>query len=340
MYLTDTELKNLLPKFDFKFDEINESFDADAQIQPCSIDLRLDNVFWKFKGVGEIDLMQSKSIGRTPSRYWEKIILTHGKHITIKPGEILLGRTLEIFTIPDKYAGKIEGRSSFSRLGIAVNVNGGFINPGWTGHKSLQLVNYNKNTIRLYPKIPICQLLVSELNVIPENSYGNDIIQSKYMHGDGGPSYWWRDKRIESLRKALIASNISVELQNRLIEKLGPQEIEVMDRFNLFINRSKLSKLNNVEEVLKNFIDTETKRHKLQKILVNSPRVLFAGFLTLTLKFAHDLFISGLSNYLWYFIITLSLCIIMLIGLIYSFTYPTKKYINWDDLNRIDEIKH
>src|SRR5205085_4347843 len=120
--------------------------------------------------------------------------------IVLKPSEMLLGRTYEIFTIPKDHAGKLEGRSSFARLGLAVHCSADFINPGYRGHMPLQLINFSRSSIRVFPLIPICQLILVRLSSTPTRVYGDRELSSKYMDDDGGPSYWWRDKRIKSLK--------------------------------------------------------------------------------------------------------------------------------------------
>ena len=47
MYLSDKDIHGKLPELDIDCENPDYPFDANAQIQPCSIDLRLSNVFWK-----------------------------------------------------------------------------------------------------------------------------------------------------------------------------------------------------------------------------------------------------------------------------------------------------
>lgn len=116
---------------------------------------------------------------------------------------MLLGRTYDSFTIPPTLAGKLEGRSSFARMGLATHCSADFINPGYRGKMPLQLVNFGRTTIRLVPFVPICQLIFIQVSSHPERLYGERELSSKYMDDDGGPSYWWRDKRVKELQAAL-----------------------------------------------------------------------------------------------------------------------------------------
>jgi deoxycytidine triphosphate deaminase len=83
-----------------------------------------------------------------PRRHWRKILLGAGESIKLRPGEMILGRTFEAFSIPRSCAGKLEGRSSFARMGLAIHCSADFINPAWRGRMPLQLTNLGASSIR------------------------------------------------------------------------------------------------------------------------------------------------------------------------------------------------
>jgi deoxycytidine triphosphate deaminase len=203
MYLADQDLKALLPELQFKTAHPKHVFEPDSQIQPCSIDLRLDNVFWLQRWGQQIDLRRTSLLEQQPRRHWEKRRLSDGQSITLRPREMILGRTYESFRIPAGFAGKLEGRSSFSRMGLAIHCSADFINPGYGGHMPLQLINLGTHTIKVYPYLSVCQLIVIKLSSKSARLYGDDDLHSKYVDDDGGPSFWWRDKRIRALQTAL-----------------------------------------------------------------------------------------------------------------------------------------
>lgn len=92
-------------------------FDADEQIQICSIDLRLSTEFWRQKKVPyPIDLHKSKLAELSPRRHWKKLVLTPSKSITLQPNEFILGHTYEKFSIPEMYAGKVNTRKFFCKI--------------------------------------------------------------------------------------------------------------------------------------------------------------------------------------------------------------------------------
>jgi deoxycytidine triphosphate deaminase len=231
MYLCDKDIIARLTEMAVECDDPSGSFSPESQVQPCSIDLRLSNVFWEPQKGRPVDLRKSSLLELKPRRYWRRIVLRPTEHITLKPGRLLLGRVCEKFTVPRDCAGKIEGRSSFSRLGVGIHCTGDFINPGYRGHMPLELVNYSPNPIRIFPFVPICQVMLVPLSGLPERRYGEKELQSKYMDDDGGPSYWWRDKRIRTLQKAFHNAQVELHVQEEVLAAVGIQQPEVIERF-------------------------------------------------------------------------------------------------------------
>ena len=84
-----------LGELNFEYSNKNHPFDDSKQIQPCSVDLRLDNIFWKprrrSKLLMSIDLRKSQLLELSPRHYWKDIILRDEEYIEIKSGEFILG---------------------------------------------------------------------------------------------------------------------------------------------------------------------------------------------------------------------------------------------------------
>src|SRR5581483_240491 len=119
MLLCDRDLRQLLPQMQFETGDHRRPFNPQEQIQPCSIDLRLDRCFWEPKKPSwfpAIDFRDAQKGQVVSSRLWQRRWCKLGEGITVKPGRMILGRTLEKFTVPNGYAGKLEGRSTFARL--------------------------------------------------------------------------------------------------------------------------------------------------------------------------------------------------------------------------------
>lgn len=265
MYLSNDDIKGRLQEINFETYNSSHPFKDDIQIQPCSVDVRLSDVFWQPLKGKTVDLRKSRLLEISPRMLWKKRIIKDGEYISLKPGEMLLGRIYEKFTVPKDCACKIEGRSSFARLGLGIHCTGDFINPGYRGHMPMQLVNSSPHTIKIFPFIPICQLIFVKLSNTPSKLYGEEELQHKYEDDDGGPSYWWRDKRIKSLQKRFQEVDISLEIQERILEKIGVQDPEIIERMEKFVSKTQSANLQNADFILEEFIKKEQKNRIIWK---------------------------------------------------------------------------
>ena len=69
----------------------------------------------------------------------------------------MLGSTYEVVTLPDDVAARVEGKSSLGRLGLLTHATAGFVDPGFSGHVTLELANVATLPIKLYPGMKIGQ---------------------------------------------------------------------------------------------------------------------------------------------------------------------------------------
>ncbi len=82
--------------------------------------------------------------------------------------------------------------SSLGRLGLLTHSTAGFLDPGFTGHVTLELSNVANLPITLYPGMRIGQIAVFQLTTPAERPYGSTGVRSKYQ-GQRGPTpsrYW------------------------------------------------------------------------------------------------------------------------------------------------------
>ena|ERR1035437_9917922 len=273
MYLADTDLQALLPAMGITPEAPDPCFAV--QVQSASIDLRLSCVFWRPLRRFTIDLRRPKLLELEPRRYYRKTVLRDGESVLLRPNSLLLGRTMEEFKIPNGFAGELTGRSSFARLGLMVNATGGFINPGWKGHMPLQLMNLGPNPIRLVAGIPVCQLRVVRLTGDAERPYGHQGLNSLYLNDDGGPSYWWRDKRIQELHAKLSELSVEARIQQDLNAAIGTREPEVVERLEKSIDQLHLSELQHADTILEAFAKKEERRRAIRRWSINLSRALF-----------------------------------------------------------------
>lgn len=275
MYLCDKHLLEKWPELDLVCDNSDCATECRDNVQPSSIDMCLSNVFWEPTKRKPIDLRKSALLELAPRRYWKKRVLRKNEHITLKPGKLLLGRLAAKLTIPRDCAGKIEGRSSFARMGLGVHCTGDYINPGYRGHMPLELFNFSPNPIKVFPFLPICQLKLVRLSGKPNRVYGDVVLASKYMDDDGGPSFWWRDKRIGMVQKIFSEKSVALFVQEQLLKKLGVQEPEIIERFEDFVQRRPDIGEENADVLLEEFTESEERLKRRDSIVKGFAKVLF-----------------------------------------------------------------
>ena len=163
-----------------------------ALLQPSSIDVRLDRYFRVFDN--------SKYTHIDPSVQQDDLTalveVQDGEAFVLHPGEFVLASTLEVITLGDQLAGRLEGKSSLGRLGLLTHSTAGFIDPGFSGHVTLELSNVANLPIKLWPGMKIGQLCIFRLSSPAEHPYGSAVYGSRYQ-GQRGPtpsrsSHNWR----------------------------------------------------------------------------------------------------------------------------------------------------
>jgi deoxycytidine triphosphate deaminase len=232
-----------------------------------------------------IDLGRSNMHVLDPIRDWKRVEVSEGQFITIRPGQTVMTRVYERFRMPDDCAGKIEGRSSFARLGLAVHCTGDFINPGWEGYMPLQLSNVGPYPLKIGPYFAICQLMLVKLASPPERSYGDSELRSKYVNDDGGPSLWWRDARVEQLQQRLGKTNAHEAIRQAIVERVRFESTEVLARFQRDIDRQRVGQIENADEVLEAFALRENRRRLFDRLLMGLPAMCAAAWLASLLSF-------------------------------------------------------
>ena len=130
-----------------------DPFDA-SMVQPSSVDVRLDKLFRVFNNTRYTHIDPSKQQDELTSL----VEPAEGEPFVLHPGEFVLGSTLELTTLPDYLAGRLEGKSSLGRLGLLTHSTAGFIDPGFSGHITLELSNVANLPITLWPGMKIGQL--------------------------------------------------------------------------------------------------------------------------------------------------------------------------------------
>jgi len=78
----------------------------------------------------------------------------------LAPAETVLGITRERIKLSSDICGWLEGRSRFARLGLAIHVTAGFVNPGVENHQVLEISNLSGRVLELHAGTRICQIIL------------------------------------------------------------------------------------------------------------------------------------------------------------------------------------
>jgi len=154
-----------------------------TMVQPSSVDVRIDRYFRLFDNhkYPVIDPAQEQpDLTRLVEVDPDEAFVLH-------PGEFVLASTYELVTLPDDVAARLEGKSSLGRLGLLTHSTAGFIDPGFSGHVTLELSNVATLPIKLWPGMKIGQLCFFRLSSAAEFPYGSAVHGSRYQ-GQRGPT--------------------------------------------------------------------------------------------------------------------------------------------------------
>ena len=164
-------------------------------VQPSSVDVRLDKFFRLFDNhrypyidpaAEQPDLTRLVEVGGSAGTSAASGDTAEDRFV-LHPGEFVLGSTLETVTLPDDLAARVEGKSSLGRLGLLTHATAGFVDPGFSGHVTLELSNVATLPIMLWPGMKIGQLCFIRLSSPAENPYGSAAYGSHYQ-GQRGPT--------------------------------------------------------------------------------------------------------------------------------------------------------
>lgn len=190
MLLSDRDIRRELAAGRIRIDP-----SEDMLVQPASVDIRLDRYFRLFDNhkYPVIDPAEEQT------ELTRLIAVDPDEPFVLHPGEFVLGATFERVTLPDDIAARLEGKSSLGRLGLLTHSTAGFVDPGFTGHVTLELSNMATLPIKLWPGMRVGQLCFFQLSSRVEHPYGSKAYGSHYQ-GQRGPTAsrsWMNFSRID-----------------------------------------------------------------------------------------------------------------------------------------------
>lgn len=146
--------------------------DMEKAIQPATIDMRLSDEFMWFPPThGPVDIIERK-VDMESARM--------GGY-RLEPGSFVLGSTIERVHLGDRIAAKVEGKSSLGRIGLAIHITAGFIDPGFNGRITLEFANVSPCPIILRQGAYICQVAFYECSSRAIRPYGTKGLGSRYQ---------------------------------------------------------------------------------------------------------------------------------------------------------------
>ena len=164
MILSNNDIRAEIERGGLKFDPMVEH----NQFAASSIDLRLSEVFTRpsIPGPG-ISIAVDPEVSSPEAafrQYGEEIIVPDGEKFALRPGDFILGYTLERVELPDYLAARIEGRSRLARFGVSIHQTAPTVHANFRGQLRLEISNVGPFTILLQPGTRFCQLIIERLS--------------------------------------------------------------------------------------------------------------------------------------------------------------------------------
>lgn len=136
------------------------------QINPASLDLTIgmkyrravkcsDDVTYGFKHEKEAEFYSGE-------KYWKKCSAKSG-FILLQPGDAVLACTREFIRMPLNVSGQIFTKSTLGRMFIN-HMMAGFVDPGFEGRLTLELVNEGPHCVKIPVGARVVQMILSKLD--------------------------------------------------------------------------------------------------------------------------------------------------------------------------------
>ncbi len=137
-----------------------DPFDEQA-LDAASYDMTLYPQIRVFtEGLNEIDLMDMAEDAHALMDITRIVDIPPERYYLLKPGELVLGMTVEKLSLAPNIAGSLEGRSRFARMGLMVHVTASFLQPGIKNTRQIfEIFNASRNAIKLRSGVRIAQVV-------------------------------------------------------------------------------------------------------------------------------------------------------------------------------------
>jgi dCTP deaminase len=181
------------------------------QLHPVSFDLRLGTEFIVFENSGKahldpLEMPRDANVFNLPhseARFVKR--LTPSDEFVLHSHEFALGSTLEYVRLPNVLAGRLDGRSTWARLGIQVHSTAALVHPGSRGVITFELLNVSMLPIKLYVGMRIAQVNFYRLSPDIIRSYDSIPTAKHSGHVRASPSAYWKDPEFDIIRRRIAA---------------------------------------------------------------------------------------------------------------------------------------
>lgn len=174
MMLSDREIRTLIQGKEIGYTPFDEKF-----VNPASVDMtlspmvRLPNYLTDWIDVADVQ-----------PDHTELHEMDAEGGLRLDPGDFILACTNESVELPDDIVARVEGKSSIGRLGLAVHITAGFIDPGFAGQITLEVANLAPWAITLRPNMRIAQIAFQRMSEPAHDPYGG----VGHYQGQNGPT--------------------------------------------------------------------------------------------------------------------------------------------------------
>jgi dCTP deaminase len=164
MVLSDKEILKALLRNELIITPISNAI----QIGSSSVDIRLGTRFKYLKIVRQthFNISDIRKLEEEINEYSEEIKLGSSEPFILHPKEFVLGSTLEYIELPRNLTARLEGRSTWGRVGLQIHSTAGLVDPGFKGCLTFELHNLGKLPLPLFPGVRIGQLVFYTINEV------------------------------------------------------------------------------------------------------------------------------------------------------------------------------
>lgn len=161
-------------------------------MQPASVDIQLGNEIMMYRTWHLFDQYAKRDLPPLSPHVEMNLdeemvhqVLQPGESFLLEPGEFILASTLQYVSLAPDIQAQVNGKSSLGRMGLVVHATAGFVDPGFSGHLTLEMTNLNQRVLALEPGMRIAQLSFTRMTASAKYPYGHEKLGSHYQNQTG-----------------------------------------------------------------------------------------------------------------------------------------------------------